>query len=245
MTEAAITGLSVDRIVKDYPSGGGVDVGAIQFEAGKLIALIGPNGAGKSTLIKALVGALDAQIDGLSYSGTAITDPRQRARLLAYLSQTRTGPALASVRDVVALGRFPFGGQDPEGRVARVIEQLGLTALTDRRFGTLSGGEQARVLLGRALAVDAPVLLVDEPTASLDPHYVLRILEALRQEAQRGRTVIVSLHDLALAQRYCDTAIVLSGGKIVAQGSFETALTPDILRDVFRIRQTPNGYEPQ
>ncbi len=114
------------------------------------------------------------------------------------------------------------------------MDQLALGALADRHF---IGREQARVLLGRTLAVDAPVLLADEP---LDPHYALHILDALR-----GRIIIVSLHDLVLTQRYCNAAILLHDGKIVSQGSVETALTPDILRDVFRIRLTPEGFEPQ
>ena len=107
------------------------------------------------------------------------------------------------------------------------MDQLALGALADRHF---IGREQARVLLGRRLAVDAP----------LDPHYALHILDALR-----GRIIIVSPHDLVLTQRYCDAAILLHDGKIVSQGSVETALTPDILRGVFRIRLTPEDFEPQ
>ena len=158
--------------------------------------------------------------DGLSLSGVPGTDPRQRAQQLSYLSQTQTSPALA-------LGRFPFGGRDLDGRNGTIMDQLALGALADRHF---IGRKQARVLLGRALAVDAP----------LDPHYALHILDALR-----GRIIIVSLHDLVLTQRYCDAAILLHDGKIVSQGSVETALTPDILRDVFRIRLTPEDFEPQ
>ena len=168
--------------------------------------------------------------DGLSLSGVPVIDPRQRAQQLSYLSQTQTSPALA-------LGRFPFGGRDLDGRNETIMDQLALGALADRHF---IGREQARVLLGRTLAVNAPVLLVDEPIASIDPHYALHILDALR-----GRIIIVSLHDLVLTQRYCNAAILLHDGKIVSQGSVETALTPDILRGVFRIRLTPEGFEPQ
>ncbi|GHA85551.1 ABC transporter [Algimonas arctica] len=239
-----MSGLSVNRVHLRYPNGGGIETGRLDFGAGQIIALLGPNGAGKSTLIKALVGAVRADVEGLSVAGQTLIDPRQRARNLAYLSQTRTGPALSSVRDIIALGRFPFGAQDPEQRVAAVIETLGLGPFADRPFGTLSGGEQARVLLGRALAVDAPVLLADEPTASLDPHYALRIMDTLRSEARRGRTVIVSVHDLSLAERYCDQALILAGGCIVGQGTVRETLNADILRDVFRVSRSPDGLTP-
>jgi iron complex transport system ATP-binding protein len=240
-----MTGLSVNRVQRRYSGGGGIEAGPLNFEAGQIIALVGPNGAGKSTLIKALVGGVAASVEALMVDGQALDDPRMRARNLAYLSQTRTGPALATVRAVIALGRFPFSGQDTEQRVEAVIETLGLSPFAERPFGTLSGGEQARVLLGRALAVDAPVLLADEPTASLDPYYTLRIMDTLRAEARRGRTVIVSLHDLSLAERYCDQAIILANGHVVANGDIREVLTNDILRDVFRVSRSPEGLTPR
>lgn len=233
--------LSVQRIHVRYQSGGGIETGHLAFKAGQVIALLGPNGAGKSTLIKALIGAVDADVEKLTRGGQALDDPRMRAKNLSYLSQTRTGPALATVNDVIALGRFPFGGQDPDNRVQTVIESLGLEPVANRQFGTLSGGEQARVLLGRALAVDAPVLLADEPTASLDPHYALRIMETLRAEARCGHIVIVSLHDLSLAERYCDQALILAAGRVVAKGPVRETLSDDILRDVFRVSRSPEG----
>lgn len=239
-----MSGLSVNHIHARYPNGGGVETGALTFDTGQIIALLGPNGAGKSTLVKALVGVGKAEVDGLTHSGLPLDDARTRARNLAYLSQTRTGPALATVRDVITLGRFPFGGQDRDARVESVIDTLGLNTLAHRKFGALSGGEQARVLLGRALAVDAPVLLADEPTASLDPHYALRIMDTLRDEAQRGRTVIVSLHDLSLAERYCDQALVLNDGQVVAQGPVRTTLNDEILRTVFRVTRSQEGLNP-
>lgn len=239
-----MSGLSVTRLQARYASGGGIQTGPLNFASGQIIALLGPNGAGKSTLIKALIGAIPADVDGLSVNDTPLTDPRARARHLAYLSQTRTGPALATVRDIIALGRFPFGGQDPDDHIAAVIESVGLSDLAHRTFGALSGGEQARVLLARALAVDAPVLLADEPTASLDPHYALRIMGTLRDEARRGRTVLVSLHDLSLAERFCDQALIVNGGTVVAQGPVPTTLNDDILATVFRVARSPDGLTP-
>lgn len=239
-----MSGLSVDHVRLRYASGGGIETGPLQAGAGQIIALLGPNGAGKSTLIKALIGAIRADVAGLRVNGHPLHDPQSRARNLAYLSQDRRGPALVAVRDIIALGRFPFGNQDPEDRVNSVIDSLGLIAFADRPFGTLSGGEQARVLLARALAVDAPVLLTDEPTASLDPHYALRIMETLRSEAERGRSVIVSLHDLSLAERYCDQALIVDQGQIVAQGAVSETLSDDILSTVFRVARSPTGLVP-
>jgi iron complex transport system ATP-binding protein len=239
-----MTGLSVDHVRMRYASGGGIETGALRLEAGQIIALLGPNGAGKSSLIKALIGAIRSDIAGLRVNDQPLHDPQTRARNLAYLSQDRTGPGLIPVRDIIALGRFPFGDQDPHGRVNSVIDSLGLSAFADRPFGTLSGGEQARVLLARALAVDAPVLLADEPTASLDPHYALRIMETLGAEARRGRTVIVSLHDLSLAERYCDQALIVDQGRIVAQGPVSDTLSDEVLRGVFRVARSPTGLVP-
>jgi iron complex transport system ATP-binding protein len=239
-----MSGLSLNRVQLRYPNGGGVETGALTFAAGTITALLGPNGAGKSTLIKSIVGVGHAEIDDLQLAGLPLDDAPIRARNIAYLSQTRTGPALATVRDVITLGRFPFGGQDRDARVDSVIAMLGLGTLAHRKFGTLSGGEQARVLLGRALAVDAPVLLADEPTASLDPHYALRIMDTLRNEAQCGRTVIVSLHDLSLAERYCDQALVLDSGKVVSQGPVRGALNDDTLQTVFRVTRSEHGLSP-
>jgi iron complex transport system ATP-binding protein len=239
-----MSGLSVDHVRLRYLSGGGIETGPLQVGPGQMIALLGPNGAGKSSLIKALIGAVRADVAGLRVNDYPLNDPQARARNLAYLSQDRTGPALIPVRDIIALGRFPFGNQDPQGRVNSVIDSLGLKAFAGRPFGTLSGGEQARVLLARALAVDAPVLLADEPTASLDPHYALRIMETLGAEAKRGRTVIVSLHDLSLAERYCDQALIVDQGRIIAQGVVSDTLCDDILRAVFRVSRSPTGLVP-
>ena len=217
--------------------------GPLDLASGQLVALLGPNGSGKSSLLKALAGAVPCEATGLRMAGrdAGTLSRSERARILAYLSQTRTGPALATVREVLELGRFPHGGQDPDGRVGAVLDTLDLEKFAERRFGTLSGGEQARVLLARALCVDAPVLLADEPTAALDPYYALAILDALKTEAERGRLVLVSLHDLALAERYADRAVVLDGGTVAADGPVNAALSDAVLDSVFRVGRSPRG----
>lgn len=239
-----MSGLSFEKLSLHYPEGGGIETGALTLPAGRLSVLLGPNGAGKSSLIKALAGVTPADIEGLTLSEKAIGSRSARARQIAYLSQMRIGPGLARVRDVIALGRYPFAGQDDEGRVETVINQLGLAEIAERAFGQLSGGEQARVLLGRALAVNAPVLLADEPTASLDPYYALRIMQALKAEAARGHVVLVSLHDLSLAERFADHLLIADQGRIVGQGTWDATMSAEMLKTVFRIEKTPAGHQP-
>lgn len=216
---------------------------AVQFQPGTLTALLGPNGAGKSSWLKALIGAVPADISKIEFGAQdwLALSPKIRAAQLSYLSQTRIGPPLLTVREVIRLGRHPYDGKDTDGIVEATLSRLDLIKLADRPFGTLSGGEQARVLLGRALAVDAPIILADEPIASLDPYYAHSMLGALRAEAQKGRIVIASLHDLGLAETYCDQALIMHDGQIAASGPIQEALNPELLRDIFKIRRVPSG----
>ena len=241
-----MSALSWQSLAVRYGAREAVSLGAGDWAQGSLIALLGPNGSGKTSLLKALAGALDGgsvDVDGLRIAGEDADGlgPAERARRIAYLSQTRTGPALAAVRDVVALGRFPHRDRDAGGRVEAVMARLDLGGMAERRFGTLSGGEQARVLLARALAVQAPILLADEPTAALDPYYALSIMDALRREADAGALVVVSLHDLSLAGRYADRVVVLQDGRAVADGSPGEALEAGLLERAFRVRRGPGG----
>ena len=238
-------GLSFERASVRYRSREALALGAHVFPAGQITALLGANGSGKSSLLRALIGAPPGRVERLTLAGTPAAElsRKERARRLAFLSQDRTGPGLARVRDVLALGRHAHRGTDSDGRVDAVAERLALAPLLERRFGELSGGQQARVLLGRALCVDAPVLLADEPTASLDAAHALRIMAELRAEARSGRTVIVSLHDLALARRFADRALVLKGGRAIAEGPMPAVLDAAVLRESFGLRAGPDGYE--
>jgi len=209
--------------------------------SGQFIALVGPNGSGKSSLIKAAVGLIPHQGKVILSAGE--TDKKARARQLAYLAQARMGAPLMTVRDIVSLGRVPHLGRlsklsDNDLTIVEgVLAQLDLQDLASRAFGQLSGGEQARVLLGRALAVQAEVILADEPIAALDPHYQLGILEVLRGVATQGATVVVALHDLSLAECYADNIWVMDEGKLVAQGPPQQALSDDVLREVFQVQR--------
>lgn len=207
---------------------------------GQFIALVGPNGSGKSSLLKAVAGLLP-------HDGTTSlpTDRKERAKQLSYLAQNCTAPNNRNVEDIIALGRFPFLG--PLSKLSEIdrhaIQAAAKVCETDtyfgRQFGTLSGGEQMRVHLSRALATNTPVLLADEPTTALDPYYQISLMNILRSSADSGKTLIIALHDLKLAERFTDRIWILQAGRLVADEPAETALSETILRDVFRV--TPTG----
>jgi iron complex transport system ATP-binding protein len=214
----------------------------LELARGELVTLAGPNGAGKTTLLRAVAGLVASEgqafIDGGALEQFTL---RERARLIAYLPQGHVfhWPLLAA--EVVALGRHPHG--DPFGRpsaadkaaVARALTAVAATAFAERPIGTLSGGERARIALARALATEAPLLLADEPTASLDLHHQLVIMQRLREVARQGGGVLAVMHDLALAARFSDRIMVMNEGAIVASGPPREALSPEILAGVFGV----------
>ena len=217
---------------------------------GDFIGLVGPNGAGKSCLLKTIAGLIkptDGQL-GLDGKDLSTFPSKARAKHISYLAQERSAAWPLTVRELVALGRAPFRGPlgqisvQGEAAIAQAINAAKCEDLVDRRFDHLSGGEQARVHLARALAVDAPVLLADEPVAALDPYYQLSIMQTLHAEAVRGKTVIASMHDLGLAQQFCSRIWVLRAGKLVRDDLAERALGAKILHEVFGVRRSADGF---
>jgi iron complex transport system ATP-binding protein len=220
-------------------------------KSGEFIALLGPNGSGKSTLLKTLTGILTPSsgtihINGENHKNLAL---KARARQISYLAQSREAASAMTVKDVVRLGRAPYRGAlgkisaDGETAIRSALSRTQSTEFTNRRFDSLSGGEQARVLLARALAVDAPVLLADEPIAALDPFYQLTMMEILKAEAASGKTVIAALHDLSLAAQFASRIWVMHQGKIIADGPPKTALSDKVLNDVFGIKAPTGGFK--
>jgi iron complex transport system ATP-binding protein len=214
----------------------------LDLEAGSVTAILGPNGAGKTTLLRALSGLLpfrgQVRAEGREI-GTL--DARARARLMAFVPQRSQLTARMTAEAVVAQGRYPHRGglgkltaSDREA-IAGAMERVHVTPLAARVFPELSYGEQRRVLLARALATAAPVLLLDEPMASLDIPHVLSLQQTLRSLAGDGRGIVVVLHDLNDARRCTDRALLLDAGAVVASGSTGAVITPEHVARVYGV----------
>ena len=230
-----------------------LDTVRMTVEPGGWLAVIGPNGSGKSTLLRSVLGFHphegQVRIDGVPTTGMP---RRERARTMAYAPQTPVLPEGVTTRDYVMLGRTPHRPLLAAPRavdrqiVADVMERLELDPMAERHLATLSGGEQQRAVLARALAQQPRVLLLDEPTAALDlghAQQVLDLVDGLRR--QDGLTVLSTLHDLTLAGQYADRLALLSQGRVVAEGSPVDVLTAAALQDHYgaraRVVDGPDG----
>jgi iron complex transport system ATP-binding protein len=223
----------------------------LALSPGHLVALVGPNGAGKTTLLRALAGLVPSS-GAIDVGGTALSSLslRQRARRFAYLPQGHIVHWPLPARDIVALGRYPHGATDPARLTAkdteavlRAMQAADVVEFSERRVTELSGGERSRVALARVLAVEAPVILADEPTSSLDPRHQIDVMKTLRVAADQGALVMVVTHDLGLAARFADTLLVLSDGRLVSQGAPNEALSESIIGEVFRISAYRAEYQ--
>ena len=209
---------------------------SLQLEEGEVLGLIGPNGSGKSSLLNVLGNVINAEGE-LTMQGEsihALTD-LERARQIGLLPQEAAVSWSLLVEDVVALGRLPWRDND-SAMINEAIDKAGIRQLLGRGVDRLSGGERARVWLARVLAGAPRVLLADEPVASLDIHHQLSVMDVLKQHAIPGQGVIVALHDLALAARFCDRLCLLHEGKVVAIGETAEVLTEDILFRTYGIK---------
>jgi iron complex transport system ATP-binding protein len=226
----------------------------LEAHPGEVLALLGPNGAGKSTLLKALAGLLpyEGRVE-IAETDVAALSPRNRARHISYVPQRSLLRSALSVEEVVALGRYvhggSFGGMSKGDREAidHALATTHADALRDRIFTQLSVGEQQRVLLARALASDAPILLLDEPTAALDVGEGLAVLRLIRTLAARKHTLIVVLHDLADALSTTDRALLLKHGCVVEQGDTREVISAEPIRAAYGVRLIENariGFEP-
>jgi iron complex transport system ATP-binding protein len=238
MTTLDLTGLTVT-----YGAREAVHSLSLSVPSGGWLCLIGPNGAGKSSVLRSICGLVEhrgqAAIDGVD---TASMTHRLRARSVAYVPQAPLLPPDMTVEDYVLLGRSPFIGYFglASGRdkmiVTDVLERLDLAPFADRQLGSLSGGESQRLVLARAIAQGAPVLLLDEPTSALDIGHQQQALELVdRMRTECGLTVVSAMHDLTLAGLYADRLALLHEGQLVADGPPAQVLRPEILSEFYGV----------
>ncbi|MCL4186940.1 MAG: ABC transporter ATP-binding protein [Rhodobacteraceae bacterium] len=234
-----MTLLALDQLTVMRGGSAAVASASLAVGPGEVVGLIGPNGAGKTTLLRAALGLLPV---AAGRSSLAALPAAARARAVAFLPQGRTIAWPVTVADLVALGRLPHGGgpgrlaAGDRAAVGRALAATGLAGLAGRIATELSGGEQARALMARALAQEAPLLLADEPVAGLDPAAQLAALATFGGLARAGRAVVVTLHDLGLAARACTRLVMMQAGRIVADGTAAEVLTDARLAAVFGIR---------
>ena len=216
----------------------------IAIGAGELVGLVGPNGAGKTTLLRVLAGVERNHTGALRFGDQPMAelDARAAARAVAYLPQTGAVHWDLRVEDLVMLGRLPHingwrgASADDHAAARRAMAATDVSHLAGRRIGRISGGERARVLLARALAVESEILLADEPVAGLDPAHRLDVLEVLARRTRDGAAVVIVLHDLSMALRFCSRLVLLGEGEKVADGNPNDVLSPENLSACYGIR---------
>lgn len=217
---------------------------SINFQAGRFYGLVGPNGAGKTSLLKTLVGLIKPTSGEMSFRDQNLANitVEQRARKIAYLAQDRTAHWPLLTERVVALGRFPHRAHwqalsdEDDNIVHEAMKSADVLQFKGRKIDTLSGGEVMRVLLARAIAVQAEVLLADEPVSALDPAHALAVMQLLQRESQGARSVVAVMHDLTLAARFCHELILMDKGNIIAQGAPLEVLSTENLKQVYNIK---------
>lgn len=229
--------LRAERVTLAYGARAILHEVRLSIRPGELVALIGPNGAGKSTLLSVLAG------DAPTASGSVTLDdrelaafrPLELARRRSVLTQSNDVSFPFTVEEVVAMGRAPWpASDDDEALVSSALDDAEVAGFRERRMPQLSGGERARVAYARVRAQGCDLMLLDEPTASLDIRHQERLLAQLRAHSRSGGSVVVVLHDLNLAAAYADRVVLLENGRVVADGAPSSALTSAVLSDVYR-----------
>jgi iron complex transport system ATP-binding protein len=244
--------LTVENLEVRYGTRSALRDLTLELAAGQLVAMIGPNGAGKSSLLKAVAGLIPSSGNvGWHNRPLQSLGTRERASTISYLPQGAVSHWPLPARELVALGRLPHtsfgsGVTDTDAHaVATAMRRADIEALAERRVDELSGGERARVHLARALAVGAPVLLVDEPVASLDPYHQLGIMSVLQAYAAEGALVVAVMHDIGLAARFAARLVFLEDGRVVAAGSPERVLDSASIRRHYRVEPYLGRHEGQ
>jgi iron complex transport system ATP-binding protein len=207
----------------------------LEIREGEVLGLIGPNGAGKSTLLNAITG-LVPRSGRISLGGRDLEslESLQRARQIALQPQFIESVWALTVHDIVSMGRLPWGDSD-QSIIRAVMRQANIATLAERHVNELSGGERARVWLARVLANQPVLLLVDEPVANLDIHYQQEVMQILVDYARAGHAVVIAIHDLSLAARYCDRLCLMDRGRTLKTDSIAAVLDNEVLSPVFNV----------
>ncbi len=216
---------------------------SVRFEPCRIHGIIGPNGSGKSTLLKNICRIWEPQSGSIVINGKDYTEiPRKELSTLVTLVPQNTIIGFPiSVFDIVAMGRNPhlgrFEGLSQKDReiIERSLHQANIYALKDRNINELSGGEGQLAIIARALATEAPLILLDEPTSELDVKHTLEIVEILHEFKEQGKTILVTIHDLNLARKFCDTISIMCRGKLFYSGTPEDAFAEENIRQVFEV----------
>lgn len=218
----------------------------------ELVALIGPNGSGKTTLLKIMLGLLTPNTGAVTLGGHAMAtlETKARAKVIAYVSQQPASSFPLTARELVALGRYPHGMRASESAadtaaIAQALEKTAANDLSERQFNSLSGGEKQKVLIARALAQSASVLLLDEPTLHLDLNFQLQILSALKRLCvDESITVVTVLHDINLVSLFADKALLLCGGALRGFGPVSEVVNENSIRDLLGVEMKALDGEP-
>lgn len=250
--------LSVEGVGYAYPKANGdrpfnLENVSFQLGRGEMWGILGPNGAGKSTLLRLLIKALEPRTGRITLGGDGLDslDQMEVARRAAWVPQELDSLFILTVEEMVRLGRFcrtgAWGrlGREDRIQVERALEETDLLPFRHRPVSRLSGGERRRVLLARALAQEPSLLLLDEPTAHLDPGHqagLVAVVDRLRRD--RGLAVIAILHDVSLALSWCPSVLLLKQGRVQAQGPAEQVITPPILRTVYGLDSVVHAPVP-
>lgn len=240
--------LNVDGIDFAYESKPILEDVTFSVERGELLGIIGPNGSGKSTLLKCLNRLLEPDDGSIYVNGEDLESLSRNdvARQIGYVPQSETRMFSSTVYDALLLGRKPHvnwrASDQDHAIIEQIIERLGLEPLAMRPLDELSGGQRQRVLIGRALAQEASVLLLDEPTSSLDVRHQLEVLALVAAQIEEGMAGVLAIHDLNLAVQYCDSLALLCDNQIVAVGSPDI-LTTALIRDVYGVEATVTEHE--
>lgn len=214
---------------------------SLEFSGGSLHAVLGPNGSGKSSLLKILTGIWQLSSGLVTWNGLPLLS-RKRREISRIISLVPQNPQLSFdfiVEDFVAMGRYSYDScywrTKEESYIDKALESLDTLHLRHRKVNQLSFGERQRVYIARALVTESPVLLLDEPTAGLDIRHQLEIWNLLKQLVAKGKIVVITTHDLSIAERYCDRVLVLNHGRSVGTGTFSSLITENLLLEVFGI----------